>query len=75
MNVPCPYCKDTLRRIRPIEENVTGIHKNNPLLEQENGEYFVTCPNCGERVQMDTVPGGPSGTSFSVRPNQMKLTT
>ena len=75
MNVSCPHCKGTLLRIRPIAENATGIHKDDPHLEHEDDEYFVTCPNCEERVQMDAVSGGPSGTSFRVRPNQIKLPT
>ena len=70
MDVPCPHCKETLLRIRPIAENATGIHQDDPHMEHEDGEYFVTCPHCDNKVLMESVPEGPSGISFRVKPNQ-----
>ena len=81
INIPCPYCKETLFRGRPsaasldilglaIADNATAIHEDDPGIQHEEGEYYAICPRCGKRVLMELVPGGPSGTSFRVSPNQ-----
>ncbi len=70
INIPCPYCKATLFRARPIADNVTAIHIDDPHVQHEEGEYYAICPSCEKRVLMELFPGGPSGTSFRVSPNQ-----
>ena len=86
INIPCPYCKETLFRARPhiaslhilglaIPDNATATHdtaipKDDPGIQHTEGEYYAICPKCGKRVLMELVPGGPSGTSFRVSPNQ-----
>ena len=66
MDTPCPFCKEILFRIRPLSENATGIHIDDPHIQQKGDIDFVICPHCNKQVLMERVSGGPSGLQFRI---------
>ncbi len=73
MNVPCPHCGETLFHLGPVDDKgeVLGISTDDPRLDNDDeGKPFKVCPHCDKRVKMQEVPGGPSGISHRVHPEQ-----
>jgi DNA-directed RNA polymerase subunit RPC12/RpoP len=65
--IPCPHCGDVLYQLGLLDDHgVWGKLPNAPSLENDKGGYFMSCPYCSRRVDME-VTSSPIGAGFRPR--------
>lgn len=63
-SVPCPHCGDTLYQVGMLDyRGVGGKLADSPSLDTDEIGYFMFCPRCSRRVDME-VTSSPTGAGF-----------
>jgi transcription elongation factor Elf1 len=65
--IPCPRCNGELLHAAALAPGVLAKRSGDPDLEHDEKGYFVRCPHCTARLDVDVTSVEGSGARWSMR--------
>lgn len=64
-DVPCPHCGKTLFSSTSLEDGVNAGTPESPVVQEDPGGLYMSCPHCAQRVAMQRITRG-SAVAYQV---------
>jgi transcription elongation factor Elf1 len=65
--IPCPRCNGELLHAARQAPGILATRIGDPELQPDEKGYFVTCPHCAERIDVDVTSVEGSGARWRIR--------